>query len=110
MRLLTIFFLVCGSVYGEVAIPENAGDSLCTLIVSNGPDALIEYIEEFDPPQRLQLYQLAREAIVFSVWEGQNLDDIAAVAEAGIAEAMGQANNAPNSLAAIALMFTLWLN
>jgi len=104
MRLLTVFLFVFGSVYGEMVIPENAGDSLRTLIVSNGPDALIEYIEIFDPPQRLQLYQLAREAIVFSTWDGQNLDDIAAVSEAGIAEAMGQANNAPNSLATIALL------
>ena len=66
MKLLTLFLFVFGSVYGEMAIPENAGDSLRTLIVSNGPDALIEYIEKFDPPQRLQLYQLAREVIVFS--------------------------------------------
>ena len=105
MRFLTVLvLLVFTSIYGEVSIPENVTDSLHTIIVNSGPDALIEYIEEFDPPQRLQLYQLAREVIVFSAWEGQNLDDIVKVSEAGIQEAMGQANNAPNSLATIVLL------
>ncbi len=105
MRFLTVMiFLAFTSVYGDVGIPVDVTDSLYTKITNSGPDALIEYIEEFDPPQRLQLYQLAREVMVFRVWEGQSLDDIAAVAEAGIQEAMGQANNAPNALATEALL------
>jgi hypothetical protein len=105
MRFLTVLVLLAfTSAYGDMDIPENVTDSLYTRIVNSGPDALIEYIEEFNPPQRLQLYQLAREVMVFSVWEGQNLDDIVTVAEAGIQEAMGQANNAPNSLATVALL------
>ncbi len=91
MRFLTVLILLSfTSVYGETGIPENVSDSLYTIIVNSGSDALIEYIEGFDPPQRLQLYQLAREVMVFSMWEGQNLDDIVAVSEAGIQEAMGQ--------------------
>ena len=105
MRFLAVLTLLAfTSVYGEVGIPENVSDSLYTTIVNYGSDALIEYIEEFNPPQRLQLYQLAREVIVFSVWDGQNLDDIITVSEAGIQEAMGQANKAPNTLAVVALL------
>lgn len=105
MKLLTVMILLTfTSVYGDVSIPEDVTESLYTIITNSGPDAVIEYIEGFDPPQRLQLYQLAREVMVFSMWEGQNLDDIVAVSEAGIQEAMGQANNAPNSLATVALL------
>ncbi len=102
MSALVLFYFA--SIYGEVSIPENVADSLTTRIITGGPDALIEYIEEFNSQQRLQLYQLAREIMVFSEWEGQNLDDIVTVSEAGIQEAMGQANNATNSLAIEALL------
>ena len=76
MKLLTVMILLTfTSVNGDVSIPEDVTESLYTIITNSGPDAVIEYIEGFDPPQRLQLYQLTREVMVFSMWEGQNLDD-----------------------------------
>ena len=45
---------------------SNAGDflgdqvdALMVLMENHGPDAVIEHIEEFEPVQRLQLYELA---------------------------------------------------
>ncbi len=104
MFLKVLVLITLTVAYGDVSIPENAADSLSARIINDGTDALIKYIEEFDPPQRLQLYQIARQVLVFSVWEGQNLDDIVTISEAGIQEAMGQANNATNPLAVETLL------
>lgn len=77
--------------------PGNQVDTLFVLIENSGPEMVIEFIETFESVQRLQLYELAREILVFSDWDGKNLDYLVTVSDAGIEEALSQANNASNS-------------
>ncbi|MBN2586736.1 MAG: hypothetical protein JXA64_05995 [Candidatus Fermentibacteraceae bacterium] len=82
----------------QAGIPFDAADSISSRLATGGGEEVISYITEFQPLERLELYRLAREIMVFRGWEGQNLDDIAAVSEEGIQEAMDQANSAADQL------------
>ena len=91
-------------VFSIMSTVSNAGDflgdqvdALMILIEDQGPYAVIEHIEEFEPVQRLQLYELARELYIFSEWDGRNFDDYITVMDSGIEEALHQANNASDS-------------
>ncbi len=97
-----LILLYSAALFGDADVPS--ADSVASIIVSEGPDALIDYIGQFNPVQRLELYQLSREIMVFSPWDGLRLDDIVIVSEAGIQEAMGQANTASDALAITALL------
>ena len=72
-------------------------DTLMVLIEEHGPQNVMDYIEEFEPVQRLQLYDLTRELYIFREWEGRNIDDYITVMDSGIEEALSQANNASDS-------------
>lgn len=84
-------------------LPSSAADSILAELAENGTEGVIQYIDNFQPEERLQLYGLARELMVFGQWEGKNLDDIVDVSDAGILEAMGRANTAtdPDTIRAI---------
>jgi tetratricopeptide (TPR) repeat protein len=82
----------------QAGVPAGAADSISSRLAAGGAEEVIRYIREFQPCERLELYRLAREIMVFQGWEGQNLDDISAVSEEGIQEAMDQANRATDQL------------
>lgn len=87
----------------QAEVPSGAADSILARLAENGPEGVIRYIEGYQPEERLQLYGLAREVMVFRQWEGKNLDDIVEVSDAGILEAMSQANAAtePDTIRAL---------
>lgn len=102
--MLFAVVIVTGSFsYMMAEVPSDAADSIMAELAENGTEGVVLYIEGFQPGERLQLYGLARELMVFGQWEGKNLDDIVKVADAGILEAMGQANTAadPDTIRAL---------
>ncbi|MBD3277373.1 MAG: hypothetical protein GF388_03650 [Candidatus Aegiribacteria sp.] len=106
MKRATLFtaIIVFGCFHSLTAeVPSDAADSILIRLAENGPEGVVDYIQGFQPRERLQLYGLAREVLVFRQWEGKNLDDIVEVSDSGILEAMTQANTAsdPDTIRAL---------
>src|SRR5687767_2743332 len=63
---------------------------------ARGPSDAIAFIESFaDDVEKRIIYLFARRALVMEDWPGRTLDTCIAVARAGIAEMLRQADNAP---------------
>lgn len=82
----------------QAEFPEIHWDEMRTLMEKEGPDAVIEFIAGFDDAeQRRKLFSFGRFAFAMRDWEGKNLDAVVAVANAGIAEGLRQAEAAPSA-------------
>ncbi len=69
--------------------PENHWPEIQRRAEAQGAEAVIAYIDGAEEdPQRLNLYEFARQALGQRDWSGKNLDVPAAVARAGIAAVM----------------------
>ncbi|MEE8640182.1 MAG: hypothetical protein V3T41_07210 [bacterium] len=78
--------------------PDAQWDEMRRLMEEAGPEAVIEFINGFDDDeQRRQLYSFGRFAFAMKEWEGKNLDALVAVANAGIAEGLRQAEAATSA-------------
>ena len=78
--------------------PDARWDEMRRLMEKEGPEAVIEFINGFDDDeQRRQLYSFGRFAFAMKEWEGKNLDALVAVANAGIAEGLRQAEAATSA-------------
>jgi len=75
--------------------PEAEWGTLKALMETDGAGAVVGYILDLeDPTERLALFYFARPAFAYREWKGKNLDDLVTVGEAGIAEALAQAERA----------------
>jgi hypothetical protein len=75
--------------------PAGRWPTLKALMEDEGPGAVVEYILAYENPvERLMVFYFARPAFANRRWEGKNLDDLVVVGEAGIAEALAQAEAA----------------
>jgi hypothetical protein len=73
--------------------PESEWETLRGLMEDGGAGSVVEYILDFaEPADRLALFYFARPAFAYREWAGKNLDDLATVGEAGITEALAQAD------------------
>ncbi|UCH79280.1 MAG: hypothetical protein JSU81_04840 [Candidatus Coatesbacteria bacterium] len=80
-----------GPVEEKAEFPETEWEEMRALMEKKGADAVIEFVAGFDDEQRRQLYSLAQRGFAYRDWEGKNLDDLATVVQAGIAEGLRQA-------------------
>jgi tetratricopeptide (TPR) repeat protein len=79
----------------EAEFPDRHWEEMRKLMEDEGPEAVIKFIDAFeDDEQRRQLYSFARFAFAMKEWEGKNFDALIAVANAGIAEGLRQAEAA----------------
>jgi hypothetical protein len=82
----------------KAKFPDARWDEMRGLMEEAGPEAVIEFINGFeDDEQRRQLYSFGRFAFAMKEWEGKNLDALVAVANAGIAEGLRQAEAATSA-------------
>lgn len=82
----------------KAKFPDAQWDEMRRLMEEAGPEAVIEFINGFnDDEQRRQLYSFGRFAFAMKEWEGKNLDALVAVANAGIAEGLRQAEAATSA-------------
>jgi tetratricopeptide (TPR) repeat protein len=82
----------------QAEFPEIHWDEMRKLMEKEGPDAVIEFIAGFDDAeQRRKLFSFGRFAFAMNEWEGKNLDAVVAVANAGIAEGLRQAEAATSA-------------
>jgi hypothetical protein len=82
----------------EAKFPDRHWEEMRKLMEGEGAEAVIKFIDAFeDDEQRRQLYSFARFAFAMKEWEGKNLDALIAVANAGIAEGLRQAQAAPSA-------------
>jgi tetratricopeptide (TPR) repeat protein len=89
----------------KTEFPEIHWDEMRALMEQQGPDAVIEFIAAFpDEEQRRKLYSFGRFAFAMREWEGKNLDALIAVANAGIAEGLRQAEAEPDAEEAAKLL------
>jgi hypothetical protein len=73
--------------------PEAEWETLKALMETDGPEAVVGYVLAFaEPSDRLTLFYFARPAFAYREWKGKNLDGLVTVGEAGIAEALAQAD------------------
>jgi hypothetical protein len=87
-----------GNVETKAKFPDARWDEMRGLMEEAGPGAVIEFINGFDDDeQRRQLYSFGRFAFAVKEWEGKNLDALVAVANAGIAEGLRQAEAATSA-------------
>lgn len=81
-----------GTVEEKAEFPETEWEAMRALMEDEGPEAVIAFVAAFaDDEQRRQLYSLAQRGFAYRGWEGKNLDGLAAVVQAGIAEGLRQA-------------------
>lgn len=80
----------------EKEFPEVHWAEMKSKMAEGGADSVVEFINGFDDEERRGLYSFAQKSWTFygREWEGQNLDDYIAVAEAGISEGLRQAETA----------------
>ena len=100
---LLVTVTVCASAQPE-DFPGIHSDLIITLIQDEGPEAVIEFIGDFEPMERIELYNITRELYVFSQFEGQNLDDLIAVMDYAIEDILGAAREEDASLVRKALL------
>jgi tetratricopeptide (TPR) repeat protein len=82
----------------ETKFPDRHWEEMRKNMEDEGPEAVIKFIGAFeDDEQRRQLYSFGRFAFAMKEWEGKNLDGLIAVANAGIAEGLRQAEAATSS-------------
>lgn len=82
----------------KAEFPEIHWDEMRSLMEKAGPDAVIAFIAGFDDDeQRRKLFSFARFSFAVNEWEGKNLDAVIAVANAGIAEGLRQAEAATSA-------------
>ncbi len=86
-----------GEVKNEATFPDRHWEEMRKLMEAEGPEAVIVFIDGFDDEQRRQLYSFGRFAFAMQEWEGKNLDAVVAVANAGIAEGLRQAEAAASA-------------
>lgn len=87
-----------GNVETKAKFPEAHWAEMRRLMEEEGPGAVIGFINGFDEDeQRRQLYSFGRFAFAMKEWEGKNLDALVAVANAGIAEGLRQAEAATSA-------------
>jgi hypothetical protein len=82
----------------KAEFPDVHWDEMRSLMEKEGPDAVIAFIAGFDDAeQRRKLFSFARFSFAINEWEGKNLDAVLAVANAGIAEGLRQAEAATSA-------------
>jgi len=76
----------------QTPFPEGEWGTLKALMEDEGAEAVVGYILGLaDPTERLALFYFARPAFAYREWKGKNLDALVTVGEAGISEALAQA-------------------
>jgi tetratricopeptide (TPR) repeat protein len=81
----------------EKDFPESRWPELRTLMETKGAAAVVELINGFDESQRLSLFAFAQQAFGGRDWAGKNFDAYIELANAGIAEALRQAEAEPDA-------------
>jgi len=82
----------------QAEFPEVHWDEMRSLMEKEGPDAVVAFVAGFDDAeQRRKLFSFARFGFAMNEWEGKNLDAVVAVAGAGIAEGLRQAEAATSA-------------
>ncbi|HUT97583.1 MAG TPA: hypothetical protein VM054_00740 [bacterium] len=90
---LFLFGAPAQDVGAEASFPEGEWETLRGLMKTGGVEAVVGYVAGFaDPAERLALFGFARPAFAYREWAGKNLDDLVTVGEAGIEEALRQAD------------------
>jgi hypothetical protein len=94
-----------GTVEEKAEFPETEWEEMRAVMEKEGADAVIEFVAGFDDDeQRRQLYSLAQRGFAYRDWEGKNLDDLASVVQAGIAEGLRQAQTEADAAKAAKLL------
>ncbi len=102
LSLLTIT-AICATAQPE-DFPGIHAEEILSLITEEGPEAVIEFTRSFEPMDRIDLYNLARELYVFNTFEGQNLDDLVTVIDYAIEDILGVAREEDTALIRMALL------
>jgi hypothetical protein len=92
--LCTLLLLATAAQEGDAAaaFPEGEWETLKALMETEGAGAVVDYILGLaEPADRLALFYFARPAFAYREWKNKNLDGVVTVGEAGIAEALAQA-------------------
>lgn len=84
--------------------PAIHAEEMMTLVTDDGPEAVIEFIQGFEPADRIDLYNLARELYVFNQFEGQNLDDMVTVIDFALEEILSMAREEETTLIRMGLL------